>query len=176
MKVKLLKKIRQRYDYYFVQDTGYVNNTTQLKVLDKKTGSNMRFTYPHELIKEAFKQIKNEAVMFKTYYDVVIDNHGTKENIRNYYRNKKKLSLTSRNLTIRQILDYRKVRSFKHDPSILHNNIVSSTLTGPTTHSIAIGNANTILTTLGNNYYNSTSNGFVTATTTANGTPMLTYP
>ena len=175
MKVKLLKKIRQRYDYYFVQDTGYVVSSTQLRVLNKKTGSYSKYNYTTEFIREAFKQIKNNSIMPDSYYDVVYDKHNTKQSIREYYRSKKKLSLKSRNLTIRQILDYRKVRSFKYDPSkdigtVSYNNLVSSTLTGPTTHSIAIGNANTVLTTLASGY----TNGFITPT--ANGTPMLTYP
>lgn len=155
MKVKLLKKIRQRYDYYFFKDTNNIWDATQLRVLDKKLGSNIRFNNANEFIREVFSKIKTNSIIPNSYYNIVYDKHTTKENIRSFYRNKKKLSLQSRNLTIRQILDYKNVKSIKTQQPITQGHITAS--------SVALGTSNTPVT-VGNGSAGINSNASIVPT------------
>jgi hypothetical protein len=108
-------------------------------------------------------------IITRLIWNEVKGKHDNKRKIREWNIQKKTLAELSTNLTIKEVISPKNVKCFKIKEHKI--NLMSGT-----SNSIAISNTNTALTTLGNGYNNSTSNGFVSVKYTANGLPMVSYP
>jgi hypothetical protein len=170
MKTVLLRKIRQRYDYFWhvTPGTNWTSEEVRLRVFDKKTKDSNVFYSAKDLISNYIANA-NMNIITRTIWSNTINKHANKLSIREWNKQKKNLAGLSTNLTIKQVVQPKNVKCFKLKQQKIN-------LFAGTSNSIAMSTANTALTTLGNGYNNSMSNGFVSVKYTANGLPMVSYP
>lgn len=170
MKVKLLRKIRQKYDYFWhiTPKTNWASEETKLKTFNKKTKDSNVVYSAKDLISNYIANA-NMNIITTIIWNNTKNKHANKLSIREWSKQKKNLAILSTNLTIKQVINPKNVKCFKMKDTTI--NLVSGT-----SHSIVLGNTNTTLATLGNGYNNSISNGFVSVKYTANGLPMVSYP
>jgi hypothetical protein len=170
MKTVLLRKIRQKYDYFWhiTPGTNWTSEETRIRVFNKKTNK-IDVYYSVEGFINDYVIHANMNIITRTIFNNIKEKHDDKKKIRDWNIQKKTLAELSTNLTIKQVIQPKNVKCFKIKEQKIN-------LFAGTSNSIAISNTNTALTTLGNGYNNSTSNGFVSVKYTANGIPMLSYP
>jgi len=170
MKVKLLRKIRQKYDYFWhiTPGTNWASEEVRIRVFNKKTNK-IDVYYSVEGFINDYVIHANMNIITRLIWNNVKEKHDDKRKIKDWNKQKKNLAELSTNLTIKQVINPKNVKCVKMTKQKIN-------LMAGTSNSIAISNTNTVLTTLGNGYNNSISNGFVSVKYTANGTPMLSYP
>ena len=170
MKVKLLRKIRQKYDYFWhiTPGTNWTSEETRIRVFNKKTNRIDVYYHVSDFISD-YATHANMNIITRLIWNNVRDKHDDKRKIIDWNKQKKTLAMLSNNLTIKQVIQPKNVKCFKLKEQKIN-------LFAGTSNSVAMGTANTALTTLGNGYNNSMSNGFVSVKYTANGLPMVSYP
>jgi hypothetical protein len=170
MKTVLLRKIRQRYDYFWhvTPGTNWDSGSTNIRVFNKKTNESGVY-YSVEGFISDYIENANMDIITRTIFNNIKEKHYDKKKIKDWNKQKKTLAMLSNNLTIKQVIQPKNVKCFKIKEHKIN-------LTAGTSNSIAIGSNNWATTsTLITTPYGYT-NGFVTATHSKSGTPMLTYP
>jgi hypothetical protein len=179
MKALLLKKIRQRYDYYWriTPQTNWDMGSVNIRVFNKKTNEAGIHQSVTDFIR-AFEANANMNIITRLIWNNIKEKHNNKIKIRDWNKQKKSLALSSNNLTIKQVIQPKNVKCFKLKEHKIN-------LATGTSNSIMVGSSNwatsTTLNTTNNFVQTSPTpygytNGFVTVTHSKSGTSMLTYP
>jgi hypothetical protein len=166
MKTVLLRKIRQRYDYFWhiTPGTNWASEEVRLRVFNKKTKDSNVVYSAKDLISNYIANA-NMNIITTIIWNNTKNKHANKLSIREWSKQKKNLALKSTNLTIKQVISPKNVKCFKMKNTTI--NLVSGT-----SHSIVVGSNNFVTSpTLPNNI-----NYVQNVSTPKSGTPMLTYP
>ena len=179
MKTVLLRKIRQKYDYFWhiTPGTNWTSEETRIRVFNKKTNITHVYYYVNDFISD-YVTHANMNIITRLIWNNIKGKHDDKRKIREWNKQKKNLAMLSTNLTIKQVINPKNVKCIKMT-------IQKINLFAGTSNSVALGsNMYTTSNTLTNNsnFVQTTptpygyTNGFVTTTHSKSGTPMLTYP
>jgi hypothetical protein len=133
MKVKLLKKIRQRYDYYWriTPQTNWDMGSVNIRVFNKKTNEAGIYYSVTDFISDYIDKA-DLHVITRLIWNNVKEKHDDKRKIRDWNRQKKTLALSSNNLTIKQVIHPKNVKCFKIKEHKIN-------LMAGTSNSIAVG-------------------------------------
>jgi hypothetical protein len=150
MKTVLLKKIRQKYDYYWhiTPQTNWDSGSTNIRVFNKKTNEAGIYYSVTDFI-NGYIENANMNIITRTIFNNIKEKHDIKKKIRDWNRQKKTLALSSTNLTIKQVIQPKNVKCFKLKQQKIN---------------LMAGTSNSIYTTLGPSNY--TVNGIITSTNT----------
>jgi hypothetical protein len=150
MKVKLLRKIRQKYDYFWhiTPGTNWASEEVRIRVFNKKTNSTNVYYTINDFISD-YVIHANMNIITRLIWNEVKGKHDDKRKIRDWDKQKKNLAMLSANLTIKEVINPKNVKCIKM--TIQKINLVA-------------GTSNSIYTTLGPSNY--TMNGIITSTNT----------
>ena len=150
MKTVLLRKIRQRYDYFWhvTPGTNWASEEVRLRVFNKKIKDSNVFYSAKDLISNYIANA-NMNIITSIIWNNTKNKHANKLSIREWNKQKKNLALKSTNLTIKQVINPKNVKCFKMKEATI---------------SLTSGTSNSISTTLGPCNY--TMNGIITSTNT----------
>jgi hypothetical protein len=176
MKTVLLRKIRQKYDYFWhiTPGTNWTSEETRIRVFNKKT-NRIDVYYSVESFISDYIENANMDIITRTIFNNIKEKHDDKRKIIDWNKQKKTLAELSTNLTIKQVINPKNVKCIKLKEQKIN-------LFAGTSNSVVLGsNMYTTSNTLTNNsnYVQNTPtpyNGFVTVTHSKSGTSMLTYP
>ena len=114
MKTVLLRKIRQKYDYFWhiTPGTNWTSEETRIRVFNKKTNK-IDVYYSVEGFISDYVIHANMNIITRTIFNNIKEKHDDKKKIRDWNRQKKNLALSSNNLTIKQVINPKNVKCFK---------------------------------------------------------------
>jgi hypothetical protein len=141
MKTVLLRKIRQRYDYFWhiTPGTNWASEEVRLRVFNKKTKDSNVVYSAKDLISNYIANT-NMNIITRTIWNNTINKHTNKLSIREWNKQKKNLAELSTNLTIKQVINPKNVKSFKMKEQKINlssgtSNSISTTL-GPSSYTV----------------------------------------
>jgi len=150
MKTVLLRKIRQKYDYFWhiTPGTNWTSEEVRLRVFNKKTNSTNVYYTVNDFISDHVIYT-NMNITTRLIWNEVKEKHDNKRKIIDWNKQKKNLAMLSTNLTIKQVINFKNVKCIKM--KIQKINLMA-------------GTSNSFSTTLGPSNY--TVNGIITSINT----------